>query len=90
MSMRGKDKLVGSLLSLPTFNDEGYNLLLDRQKIHMNWIIENGIAEGNGVLLMAAVWARGRSSGTRSGRLLPRLRWRSRTAGRPRPWGWRS
>ena len=53
MSKRRKDKLVGPLLSLPTFNDEDYNLLLDRQKIHLNWIIENGFTEGNGVLLMA-------------------------------------
>lgn len=53
MLKRRKDKLVGSLLSLPTFNDEEYTLLLDRQRIHLNWVIENGITEGNGVLLMA-------------------------------------
>ena len=53
MSKRRKAKLVGSLLSLPTFNDEDYNLLLDRQRIHLNWTIKNGFTEGNGVLLMA-------------------------------------
>lgn len=53
MSNPRRDKLVGTLLSLPTFNDENFNLLLDRHKIHINWLIENGITEGNGVLLIA-------------------------------------
>ena len=53
MSNQRKDKLVGTLLSLPTFNDENYNLLLDRHKTHINWVIEKGITEGNGVLLIA-------------------------------------
>lgn len=38
---------------MPTFNDENFNLLLDRHKIHINWLIENGITEGNGALLIA-------------------------------------
>ena len=59
MSMRRKDRLVGSLLSLPTFNDEDNNLLLGRQRIPVNWVIENGLTEGNGVLLMAARHAEG-------------------------------
>ncbi len=53
MPNRRKDKLVGPLISLPTFNDDNHNLLLDRQRIHVNWLIENGVTEGNGVLLMA-------------------------------------
>ena len=53
MSNRRQDKLVGSLLSLPTFNDDDYNLLLDRHKTHINWIIEKGFTEGNCVLLIA-------------------------------------
>ena len=53
MSNPRRDKLVGTLLSLPTFNDENFNLLLDRHKIHINWLIESGITEGNGVLLIA-------------------------------------
>ncbi len=53
MASQRKDKLVGTLLSLPTFNDDNYNLLLDRHKIHINWVIEKGITEGNGVLLGA-------------------------------------
>ena len=51
MSKRRQDKLVGSLLSLPTFTDEDHSLRLDRQRIHLDWIIENGFTEGNGVLL---------------------------------------
>ena len=53
MSKRRQDKLVGSLLSLPTFTDEDHSLRLDRQRIHLDWIIENGFTEGNGVLLIA-------------------------------------
>ena len=49
MSKRRQDKLVGSLLSLPTFTDEDHSLRLDRQRIHLDWIIENGFTEGNGV-----------------------------------------
>ena len=53
MSTSRKDKLVGSLISMPTFNDDNFNLLIDRSKIHINWLIENGMTEGNAVLLMA-------------------------------------
>ena len=54
MSMSNRqEKLVGSLLSLPTFNDENHNLLLDRQIVHINWLIEKGMTEGNAVLLIA-------------------------------------
>ena len=48
-----QEKLVGSLLSLPTFNDENHNFLLDRQIVHINWLIEKGMTEGNAVLLIA-------------------------------------
>ena len=66
MTGRRKDRLVGSLLSLPTLNDEDYNLLLDRQRIHLNWVIENGITEGNGVFLMAGGLGEGPFSRTRN------------------------
>ena len=49
-----RDRLVGVVVSLPTFNDESYNLLLDRQKTHVEWMIERGMTEGNAVLMIAA------------------------------------
>lgn len=48
-----RDKLVGPVVSLPTFCDEDHNLLLDRQRKHIRWLIGNGIVEGSGVLLVA-------------------------------------
>ena len=53
MSEARKEKLVGSILSIPTFCDDEYNLLLDRQRKHIRWLIDNGIKEGIGVLLIA-------------------------------------
>ena len=49
-----RDKLVGVIISLPTFNDHDYNLLLDRQKMHVEWMIDQGMTEGNAVLFIAA------------------------------------
>ena len=33
-----KDKLQGVVVSLPTFNDENYNLELDKSKFHIKWV----------------------------------------------------
>ena len=30
-----REKLVGAWITLPTFNDENYNLLLDRHRVHL-------------------------------------------------------
>jgi len=38
---------------MPTFNDDRYNLLLDRQRKHVRWLMDQGIKEGSGVLLIA-------------------------------------
>ena len=48
-----KDRLVGPVISLPTFTDDEHNLLLDRQRKHIRWLIDNGIGEGSGVLMVA-------------------------------------
>ena len=48
-----KDKLVGPVVSLPTFCDESHNLQLDRQRKHIRWLIDHGITQSNGVLLIA-------------------------------------
>ena len=53
MGRTRREKLFGSILSLPTFNDDKYNLLLDSQRKHVRWLIDQGIVEGKGVLLIA-------------------------------------
>ena len=47
------DRLVGPVVSLPTFCDESHNLQLDRQRKHIRWLIDHGMNQGNGVLLIA-------------------------------------
>jgi dihydrodipicolinate synthase/N-acetylneuraminate lyase len=54
MGKSRKDRLVGIVTPLPTFFDKDYNLLLDRQKKHIRWLIEHGIKEGTGVLMAHA------------------------------------
>ena len=53
MAKSRKDRIQGVLLSLATINDDDHNLLLDRQRVHLRWLIENGFKEGSGVLLIA-------------------------------------
>ena len=53
MTETRRDRLVGSILSLPTFTDEEYNLRLDRQRKHLRWALDRGIKEGTGVILIA-------------------------------------
>lgn len=49
-----RDKLQGVVISLPTFCDNDYNLLLDRQRTHIGWLIEQGMVEGTAVLMGSA------------------------------------
>jgi len=51
MSLSHKEKLVGVVTSLPTFCDDDYNLLLDRQRKHIRWVIDHGLKEGSAVLM---------------------------------------
>ena len=69
MSDPRREKLVGAWLTLPTFNDDGYNLLLDRQRIHLRWLMDNGFKEGNAVLMLAG--------GNGEGTMLNEDEWRS-------------
>ena len=39
MDSKWKERLVGPIVSLPTFNDDKYNLLLERQRKHVRWLI---------------------------------------------------
>ncbi len=47
------EKLAGISVSLPTFNDDEYNLELDKSKAHINWLLDKGIGEGNSVMFIA-------------------------------------
>ena len=47
-----KEKLVGVNMSLPTFCDDQYNLRLDRQRKHIRWLIDQGIKEGDAVIII--------------------------------------
>ena len=53
MAKSRREKLVGPIVSMPTFNDDRCNLLLDRQRKHVRWLMDQGIKEGSGVLLIA-------------------------------------
>jgi len=53
MDRSRRDRIQGVLLSTPTFNDEEHNLLLDRQRVHLRWLMERGFRDGTGVLLIA-------------------------------------
>jgi dihydrodipicolinate synthase/N-acetylneuraminate lyase len=53
MASSRREKLVGVVVSLPTFNDDNFNLLLKKEKRHIEWLIEHGLTEGNGVLMIA-------------------------------------
>ena len=53
MGRSRKEKLVGNVVSLPTFCDDEYDLLLDSQRKHIRWLVDKGIKEGSGVLLIA-------------------------------------
>jgi dihydrodipicolinate synthase/N-acetylneuraminate lyase len=55
-----QEKLVGPVVSLPTFVDDNHKLLLDRQAKHIRWLIDHGIGvNGNGVLLAAGGYGEG-------------------------------
>ena len=54
-----RDKLVGAVVSLPTFTDDQHNLLLDRQRKHIRWLIGQGITEGTGVLMASGGYGEG-------------------------------
>ena len=59
MSKERQSKLVGPVVSLPTFTDEDHNLLLDKQRKHIRWLIDNGFKNGEGVILVAGGYGEG-------------------------------
>ena len=59
MSVSRQEKLAGPVVSLPTFTDDQHNLLLDRQRKHIRWLIDQGIGRDGGVLLTAGGYGEG-------------------------------
>ena len=59
MSKARQSKLVGPVVSLPTFTDEDHNLLLDKQRKNIRWLIDNGFKNGEGVILVAGGYGEG-------------------------------
>jgi dihydrodipicolinate synthase/N-acetylneuraminate lyase len=54
MKKSRRERLVGVVTPLPTFVDSDHNLLPDRQRKHIRWLIDHGIKEGTGVLMGSA------------------------------------
>jgi 4-hydroxy-tetrahydrodipicolinate synthase len=53
MDKSRREKLVGVVVSLPSFCDQEYTLLLDRQRKHIRWLIDRGLKEGRAVLMIS-------------------------------------
>jgi 4-hydroxy-tetrahydrodipicolinate synthase len=53
MTISRTDRLKGISVSLPTFNDDEFNLELDKSKTHIRWLLDQGIDESNSVMFIA-------------------------------------
>lgn len=54
MNPERKNRLVGVVVSLPTFTDLDHNVLLEPFRRHVRWLVSNGLRTGSAVLLGAA------------------------------------
>ena len=54
MSNERRKKLVGAVGALRTFRTDDGELDLDKQEFHLNWVIEQGLTEGNACIMLAA------------------------------------
>jgi dihydrodipicolinate synthase/N-acetylneuraminate lyase len=50
---RGK-KLVGAVGALRTMTNDDYSINLDKQRRHLDWVIDQGLVEGSAVILIVA------------------------------------
>ena len=48
-----RERLQGSILSMPTFTNDDHSLDLDSQRKHIRWLIDQGMVEGKCVHLIA-------------------------------------
>jgi len=54
MGIERQKKLVGPIGALRTFRTEDGKMDLEKHRFHLNWVIEQGITEGNGCIMVAA------------------------------------
>ena len=54
MSAERRSRLVGPVIAIRTFRTEDGRLDLQKQRRHLRWMIDQGINEGNGVVMGAA------------------------------------
>lgn len=53
MNATRQNRLVGPVIALRTFRAEDGKLHLEKQRRHLRWLIDQGINEGNGVIMGA-------------------------------------
>ena len=54
MGIERQKKLVGPIGAIRTFRTEDGKMDLEKHRFHLNWVIEQGITEGNGCIMVAA------------------------------------
>ncbi|MCX6030371.1 MAG: dihydrodipicolinate synthase family protein [Chloroflexi bacterium] len=54
MNFSRKEKLVGVVVSLPTFTDADHHVLLEPLRKHVRWLVEKGLRTGSAVLMGSA------------------------------------
>ncbi len=54
MAESRKDKLVGIVVSLPTFTNSEHRVLLEPLRKHVRWLVDRGLRTGSAVLMGAA------------------------------------
>ena len=50
MTLTRKDRLVGIVVSLPTFTDADHMVLLEPLRKHVRWLVSKGLVTGSAVL----------------------------------------
>lgn len=59
MTAARREKLVGVVVSMPTFCNEDFEVQWDRQAEHARWLVSKGIVEGDGVLMSGGGYGEG-------------------------------
>ena len=54
MTLTRKDRLVGIVVSLPTFTDADHTVLLEPLRKHVRWLVSKGLVTGSAVLMGSA------------------------------------
>lgn len=49
-----KDRLAGPVMAIRTFTKDDGSMDLDKQAFALDWVVNQGIQEGSGVIMLAA------------------------------------